>query len=270
MEHEGLRRILEDIESGDSSAARVALRPYLTVAHEAPSYEVRYVLGRAWFGEDNAIARYLFEQALALKADYAEAGQYEARCGSALEDLETFDDERHPACKTCGLRYRDHEPLCPYCGSAVTPPRDEHDGSFNDELRRAGEEVKDSFKAFSEREDVQHAKEKVVHAGQQAYAKARELADSETAQEFKGKAQELGKKTAAKAKEFTERDDVKKAVHQAQETSASLFQKFQDYVKAEQQRINASQGNDKLLIIGKWVVIGIVVLMLFKWIFGGD
>ena len=270
MEHEGLRNILKDIESGDSSGARVALRHYLTTTHDAPSHEVRYVLGRAWYGEDNATARYLFEQALALKNDYSEAGQYEARCGSALEDLETFDDERHPVCDTCGLRYRDHEPMCPYCGSAVTPPRDEHDGSFNDELRSAGQEVKDTFKAFSERDDVKQAREKVVHASQYAYAKGKELAESETAQEFKEKAQDLGKKTAAKAKEFAERDDVKNAVHQAQEKSASLLQNFQEYVKTEQQRINVAQGNAKWFIIGKWVVIGLIVLMIFRWLFGGD
>ncbi|MCF6285051.1 MAG: hypothetical protein L3K26_07665 [Candidatus Hydrogenedentes bacterium] len=297
MEHDGLRAILADIDAGKLDGARLALRDYLTGAHDAPSHEVRYVLGRVCFDADKATARYLFEEALALKADFAEAGKYEARCGSALEDLESFRDDRHPACETCGLHYRDHEPLCPYCGSAVAPLRDDNDDSIEAQLRHAGQDVVDSIRTFGEREDVQQAKEKVVHAGQQAYGKAKEMAESEKAQELKKKAQKMGQKTVAKAKElserkevkdaakrasalgkdamdkaraFGERDDVKKAVGQAQETSKNFFHKVQDFAKAEQARISAAEGPEKTKLIVKWVVIGVVVLVVLRWFFGGN
>ena len=297
MTNEKLANILEDIESGNVEEARKELRAFLTTAHDAPSYEVRYVLGRAWFEQDKATARYLFEESLALKSDYAEAGRFEARCGSSLEDLESFRDDRHPPCGVCGLNYRDHEPVCPYCGSSVTPQRDHQGGSIEEELRNAGKDVVDSIRSFTEREDVKQAREKVSHAGQQAYEKAREIADSEKARELKDKASKFGQRTAAKAKEirerkevqqakarasalgkdavdkaktFGDREDVKQAVHQAKETSRNLFQKAQDFIKAEQQRINAAQGPDKAKLIGKWVLIALALLIALKFLFGGE
>lgn len=267
MEHETLKYILTDIEQGKVAEARLALRAYLSTAHDAPSHEVRYVLGRAWFEEDKAVARYLFEEALAIKPDFALAGQYEARCGSALEDLETFNDARHPACESCGLHYRDHEALCPYCGSAVAPPRDQSDGSIEDQLRNAGQDVVDTLRTFAEREDVKQAKEKVVHAGQNAYDKAKELTESKKARELRGKAEVLGQRAAAKAKEISERKEVKDAVHQVQESSTHFLGKVQEYLAAEQKRINEAQGPEKVTLIAKWVGIILVILLVLRWIF---
>ncbi len=267
MEHEALKNILTEIEDGKVAEARLALRPYLTAPHDAPSHEVRYLLGRAWFEEDKATARYLFEAALAIQSDFAPAGQYEARCGSALEDLEAFNDARHPACDACGLRYRDHEAFCPYCGSAVAPPRDQSDGSIEDQLRNAGQDVVDTLRTFSEREDVKQAKEKVVHAGQHAYDKAKELAESEKARELRGKAEVLGQRAAAKAKEISERKEVKDAVHQVQESSTHFLGKVQEYLATEQKRINEAQGPEKATLIAKWVGIILVILLVLRWIF---
>lgn len=267
MQHDLLKDTLADIESGNVVEARMALRPFLTGGHDAPSHEVRYVLGRAWFEEDKATARYLFEEALTIQPNFTPAGQYEARCGSALEDLESFNDARHPACETCGLRYRDHEALCPYCDSAVAPPRDQSDGSIEDQLRNAGQDVVDTLRTFSEREDVKQAKEKVVHAGQHAYDKAKELAESEKARELREKAEQLGQRTAAKAKAFSERDDVKDAVGKVQKSSTLFFSRLQDYLTAEQKRINEAQGSEKVKLIAKWVGIMLLILFLLRWIF---
>jgi len=296
MEHDGLKAIIDDIEAGNLDDARLALRPYVTGAHDAPSSEVRYALGRAWFDADRATARYFFEEALALDPEFREAGQWEARCGSALEDLEDFRDARHPACETCGLHYRDHEPLCPYCGSTVTPPRDSS-SSVEDQFREAGQEVLDSLRAFAERDDVKKAREKAVHAGQQAYARARELAESEKAQQLREKASQLGQRTAAKAREvserkdvkeakarasalgkdaadkaraFGEREDVKRAIDRARAGFKKFLERTQAYIKAEQARINAAEGGAKAVMIGKWVVLAVVLLYLLRWLLGGD
>lgn len=267
MQHDILKDALADIESGNVAEARIALRPFLNGVRDAPSHEVRYVLGRAWFEEDKATARYLFEEALAIQPDFAPAGQYEARCGSALEDLEAFNDVRHPACETCGLHYRDHEALCPYCGSAVAPPRDQSDGSIEDQLRNAGQDVVDTLRTFGEREDVKQAKEKMVHASQHAYDKAKELAESEKARELREKAEQLGQRTAAKAKAFSERDDVKEAVGKVQESSTRFFSRLQDFLTAEQKRINEAQGSEKAKLIAKWVGIMVLTLFVLRWVF---
>jgi hypothetical protein len=297
MEDEGLRKILEILEEGKAEEARLALRSYLTEAHEAPTHEVRYVLGRTWFEQDKAAARYLFEEALALEPGFAEAGQYVARCGSALEDLESFNDDRHPACDVCALRYRDCEPCCPYCGSAAAAPLEEADDTVEAQLRQAGQEVVDSIRSFGEREDVQQAKEKVVDAGQQALAKAKEVAESEKARELREKALVLGQKTKEKAKEISgrkevqqakerattlgkeavekarnlgERDDVKKAVGQAQEKSRNAMNRIQNYLAEEQRRINDAEGAEKGKLIGKWFLIVLAVLIVLKFLFGGE
>lgn len=267
MQHQALQAILSDIEQGNVAEARLALQPFLSSVHDAPTHEVRYVLGRAWFENDKATARYLFEEALAIQPDFAPAGQYEARCGSALEDLESFNDERHPACDTCGLRYRDHEARCPYCGSGVTPPRDTSDESIEAQLRNAGQDVVDTLKTFAEREDVQQAKEKVVHASQHAYDKAKALAESEKARELREKAEALGQRTAAKAKAFREREEVKDAVDHVQKTSTHFLAKLQEFLTAEQKRINEAQGSEKVTLIAKWVGIILVVLLILRWIF---
>lgn len=285
------------IEAGDREGARAALRPFAAGTDDGNAAELRYLLGRAWFDDDKAMARYLFEEALAIDPAFEEAGRWEARCGSALEDLEDFRDDRHPTCNNCHLHYRDHEPLCPYCGSSVTPPRDSGTSPIEDQLREAGKEVLDSLRNFSERDDVQKAREKAVHAGQQAYAKAREIAESENARKLKDKAGDLGKRTAAKAREiserkevkqtaekaaslgkdaaekaraFAEREDVKQAVHQAGERSKKFLDRAQHYIEEEQARINIAEGGAKALLIGKWVILTLVVLYLLKWLFVGD
>src|SRR5690606_9514505 len=110
--------IRQRVDLGDFNGARDQLKPLLTKGEVAENPEALFLLGRTFFESDKATARYLFEAALALRPDYQEAGRYEARCGSSLEDLESFADERHPPCRACKLRYRDHEPFCPYCGTS--------------------------------------------------------------------------------------------------------------------------------------------------------
>lgn len=296
MEHEALNAVLADVEAGNLDEARQALRPFLLENTEAPTCEVYYLLGRTFFEGDKATARYLFEQALAIKPDFEEAGRYEAKCGSSIEDLEAFDGPRHPRCGHCNLRYRDHEPMCPNCGSSVDPPRDKED-TLESQLKDAGQDVLGSIREFAERDDVKQAREKVASAGKHAYAKARELGESEKAKEIKAtfkaigtvtarKAAELGqrkevqsaKERAAKlggeakekAREFSEREDVKEAVEKASTTSKNFMKRAQAYVKAEQDRFNAGDGTVRAIIFGKWLVVGLVVLAVLKWLFGGD
>lgn len=297
MKNEGLKKLLADIEAGQSLEARTALLPYLLGETQAPAPEVYYVLGRSFFGPDNATARYLFEAALAEDPAFEEAGRYEARCGSSLEGLESFEDDRHPLCDTCGLHYREKEPCCPYCGMA--PDRDDHSGesSFESQFRMAKEEMKESIRTFSEREDVQKARATAAAVGKHAVEKAKEFAESDKAKELKAtakalgvvaarrakklgdrvevqaakeRATHLGEEAKEKAKAFAEREDVKEAVDKASATTKSVMGKAQDYVKADQDRFNHGNPTERAKVVGKWFLILLVVLFILKWLFGGD
>jgi hypothetical protein len=297
MEHEGLKALLLEVEAGRIQEARKALLPYLLGEIEAPAPVVYYVLGRSFFGEDNATARYLFEAALAEAPAFEEAGRYEARCGSSLEGLESFEDDRHPPCDTCGLRFREKELCCPYCGMARDT--DEHSGesSFESQFRIAKEEMKDSIRTFNEREDVQRAKATAAAVGKHAVEKAKEFAESEKAKELKAtakafgvvaarrakklgerlevqaakeRASHLGEEAREKAKAFAEREDVKEAVDKAGKTTRTLMGTAQDYVKADQERFNSGDATERAKVVGKWVIILLVVLFVLKWLFGGD
>lgn len=298
MQHEGLKQILQQIEAGQIPEARDALRPYILGDVEAPAPELHYVLGRAFFGIDNATARYLFEAALAERPDFEEAARYEARCGSSLEGLESFEDGRHPACAQCGLRHRDDEPACPYCGIGVDT-RSDHQGesSFQSQFRIAKEEMVDTWRDLSEREEVRRARELAAEAGRKAAEKAREFRESEKAKELKATAKAIGAVTARKARElgqrrevqsakdraahlgqeakekakaFSEREDVKEAVGKAGAASRNLMGKAQDYVKADQERFNQGDPTERAKVIGKWVIIVLVLLFIARWLFGGD
>lgn len=294
MENEALKSIRESVEGNDLDGARSQLKPLLAKGNGTRSPEVLFLLGRTFFGADKATARYLFESALALKPDYQEAGQFEARCGSSLEDLEDFKDDRHPACHACKLHYRDHEPLCPYCGASMDPTPGTGE-TFEEQIKEVGKDVIDAFMEFSERDDVKAAREKLSAAGKQAYVKAKEFGESEQAQELKAtakaigivaarKAKELGNRkevrtvtekatslghdAAEKAKAFSEREDVKEAVEKASETSKNLMTKIAKYTGSEIARIRDAQGPLRAWLIGKWLVIVLVVLLTINWIFG--
>ena len=294
MDTETLTSIRKSVELGDYSGARDLMKPLLVKREVAKHPEALFLLGRTFFDADKATARYLFEAALALQPDYQEAGQYEARCGSSLGDLESFADDRHPACPTCKLRYRDHEPFCPYCGSSMEPAA-ATGGAFEEQLKEVGKDVIDAFMEFSEREDVKAAKEKITAAGKQAYVKAKEFGESEQAQDLKAtakaigivaarkakaigarkdvqavkeKATTMGHDAAEKAKAFSEREDVKEAVEKAGETSKNILMRIARYAGEEIARIRDSEGPLRAWLIGKWLVIVLVVLLTINWIFG--
>lgn len=294
MDSDKLKDIREHVKLGDTAGARVLLKALLEKGDGTRSPEALYLLGRTFFDADKATARYLFETALALKPDYEEAGQYEARCGSSLQDLESFSDHRHPPCPTCKLHYRDHEPACPYCGSSGEPVADT-EGTFEEQLKQVGKDVIDAYVEFSEREDVKAAREKIAAAGKHAYAKAKEFGESEQAQELKAtakaigvvaarkakaiserqevkavkeKAATLGHDAAEKAKAFSEREDVQEAVEKAGATSKNLLMKTAKYAGAEVGRIRDSSGGLKAWLIGKWIMIAAVILYSINWIFG--
>jgi len=294
MEHETLKSIREHVDGGDFAGAREQLKVMLQKGDAARSPEALFLLGRTFFDADKATARYLFETALARKPDFQEAGQFEARCGSALGDLESFADVRHPACPTCTLHYRDHEPMCPYCGASMEDIPGKGD-SLEEQLKEVGKDVIGAFIEFSEREDVKAAKEKITAAGKQAYVKAREFGESEQAQDLKAtakaigivaarkakaigarpdvqavkeKATTLGHDAAEKAKAFSEREDVQEAVEKASETSKNILMKTAKYAGAEMGRIRDSSGGLRAWLIGKWLMILLVVLLTINWIFG--
>jgi len=299
MQHEGLKVILAKIEESRQSQAREELRVYLLGESDAPAAEVCYVLGRSFFGEDNGTARYLFEMALKLDPEFREAGEYEARCGSALDDLESFTDERHPACEACHLNYRDSEPQCPYCGAWPDSEETERkkESSFESQFRIAREEMMESIRDFAGRDEVKRARATAEVVGKQALAKAKELSESEKAQELKAtakaigtvaarrvrelgqrqevqsakeRASQLGQEAKDKAKAFSERDDVKETLEKASTTSKNAMGKAQDYVKRDQDRFNEGDATERAKIVGKWFVIGLVLLFILKWLFGGD
>lgn len=294
MDNDILIPIREHVKLGDYSGARALLKSVLEKGDGASSHEVLYLLGRTFFDKDKATARYLFEAALAIKPDYQEAGQYEARCGSSLQDLETFSDHRHPACPTCTLHYRDHEPLCPYCGASMeaSPGTGE---SLEEQLKEVGKDVIGAIIEFTEREDVKAAKEKITAAGKQAYVKAKEFGESEQAQDLKAtakaigivaarkakaiseqkdvqavkeKATALGHDAAEKARAFSEREDVQEAVEKAGETSRNILMKIARYAGAEIGRIRDATGGFKIWLITKWILIAAVILWTIDWIFG--
>ena len=294
MENESLKTVREHVDGGDFAGAREQLKVMLQKGEAPRSPEALFLLGRTFFDADKATARYLFESALALKPDYQEAGQFEARCGSSLEDLENFADERHPACPTCKLHYRDHEPYCPYCGASMEDIPGKGD-SLEEQLKEVGKDVIDAFMEFSEREDVKAAKEKITAAGKQAYVKAKEFGESEQAQELKAtakaigvvaarkakaigarkdvqavkeKATTLGHDAAEKAKAFSEREDVKEAVEKAGETSKNILMRTARYAGEEVARIRAAEGGLRAWLIGKWLAIALVFLLTLNWIFG--
>lgn len=294
MENETLKAARLSVEIGDFAGAREHLKTLLAKGEAAKHPEALYLFGRTFFEKDKATARYFFESALALKPDYQEAGQYEARCGSSLEDLESFADERHPACPICKLHYRDHEPYCPYCGASMEDIPGKND-SLEEQLKEVGKDVIDAFMEFSEREDVKAAKEKITAAGKQAYVKAKEFGESEQAQELKAtakaigivaarkakaigarkdvqavkeKATTLGHDAAEKAKAFSEREDVKEAVEKAGQTSKNILMRTARYAGEEVARIRAAEGGLRAWLIGKWLVIVLVVLLTVNWIFG--
>lgn len=299
MQHEGLKAILAKVEEDRRDQARRDLRPYLLGGSEAPPAEVCYVLGRSFYGEDNGTARYLFEMALSADPEFREAGEYEARCGSGLHDLETFNDERHPPCEACHLRYRDTEPQCPYCGAWPDSGENEQvkESSFESQFRIAREEMKESFRNLSESEQIKRAREKAEAASKVAYRRAREFGESDTAKEWKDKARAIGvvvgrrakalgeredvqsaRKRASdlghgardKAKAFSEREEVKESLDKASKTTKNVMGKAQDYVKAEQERFNKGDATVRAIILGKWFVAGLVILWLLKWLLGGD
>lgn len=294
MENETLKSVREHVDGGDFAGAREQLKPLLIEGKAARSPEALLLLGRTFFNADKATARYLFESALALKPDYQEAGQFEARCGSSLEDLESFSDDRHPACPACELHYRDHEPYCPYCGSSMEDIPGKND-TLEEQLKEVGKDVIDAFMEFSEREDVKAAKEKITAAGKQAYVKAKEFSESEQAQELKAtakaigivaarkakaigarkdvqavkeKATTLGHDAAEKAKAFSEREDVKEVVEKAGETSKNILMRTARYAGEEMARIRAAEGGLRAWLIGKWLVIMLVVLLTINWLLG--
>ena len=298
MQHEGLKAILAKVEDDRRDQARHDLRLYLLGELEAPPAEVCYVLGRTFFGEDKGTARYLFELALAADPEFREAGEYEARCGSALDDLESFADERHPACEACHLHYRIAEPQCPYCGAWPDTGADrEKESSFESQMRIAREEMMEGIRGFTDRDDVKRAREKAEAVGKVALGKARELGQSEKAQELKAtakaigivaarrarelgqrpgvqtakdKASQFGQDAKDKAKSFSEREDVKETLEKASTTSKNVMAKAQDYVKADQARFNDGDATERAKVVGKWFVIGLVALLILKWLFGGD
>lgn len=294
MDNDTLKSIREHVEGGDFSGARALLKTVLVKRDAARSPEVLYLLGRTFFDADKATARYLFEAALAIQPNYQEAGQYEARCGSSLQDLETFSDQRHPACPTCTLHYRDHEPFCPYCGASMEgkPGTGE---TLEEQLKEVGKDVIGAIIEFSEREDVKAAKEKITAAGKQAYVKAKEFGESEQAQDLKAtakaigivaarkakaigarkdvqavkeKATSLGHDAAEKAKAFSEREDVQEAVEKAGTTSKNILMKTAKYAGAEVGRIRDSSGGLRAWLIGKWLAIVLVILLTINWLFG--
>lgn len=214
MQHEGLQAILAKVEASRVAQARDELRPYLLGDAEAPHAEICYVLGRTFFGQDNATARYLFELARAEDPDLREAAEYEARCGSGLGDLEDFSDERHLTCEACHFNYRDQEPRCPYCGAwpESGEPHREKESSFESQFRIAREEMHESFR------------------------------------------------------DFTERKEVKRAVKK----SKTLLAKFLARVQADQERFNRGNGTERAKVIGMWFAIGVVALIVLKWLFGAD
>lgn len=294
MSDDILQGIRDDVKAGRNSAAREALQPLLKSGKA--DAEILYLLGRTFFEKDKATARYFFERALALKPDYAEAGQYEAKCGSSLDDLEDFNGPRHVKCGTCALQYRDHEPFCPYCGAPFGPHTSvDADDSLEAQLKEAGKEVIHAFVEFTEREDVKAAKEKITAAGKQAMVKAKEFGESEQAQELKAtaraisvvaarkakslgrrkevqavkeKATELGQEAAEKAKAFSEREDVREAVGKAGEKSKNILLKVARYAGEEIARIRDSEGGLRAWLVGKWLVIALVTLLFINWLFG--
>lgn len=294
MENETLKSIREQVDGGDFDGARSQLKALLAKGAGVRAPETLFLLGRTFFEADKATARYLFEAALALKPDYPEAGQFEAQCGSSLEDLENFGDDRHPACRACKLHYRDHEPFCPYCGASMDPAPGTGD-TLEEQLKEVGKDVIGAFMEFSEREDVKAAKEKITAAGKHAYVKAKEFGESEQAQDLKAtakaigivaarkakaigarkdvqsvkeKATTFGHDAAEKARAFSEREDVKEAVEKAGETSRNLLTKIAKYSGAEIARIRDSSGGLRAWLIGKWLAIALVTLLTINWIFG--
>ncbi len=190
-------------------------------------------------------AAYLYAWIADRNPAFTAAAERRDHCRNALEErgiFEDFQDAGHVDCPCGEFRYRAELGLCPYCGRrpgesaeaapdvsemTVVPLEDTGEGAAGSgetaEERPASplEEVwntmQEKFEAFTQREDLGEAGQRVQTLAKEMSERARQVVESERAKDFRRKIEDVGEEAAKRLRQFAESDTVQDTTRKTRE-----------------------------------------------------